>query len=444
MLKGVIEGFYGRDWTAAQKHMVMDWMQRAGMNAYIYGPKDDVNIRARWRIPYSHTQLSALADLKSQAEARGLRFLMSLAPALDITYSSSGDRAAIAARIDQMIGFGVTDVVLLYDDIPSVLPEPDRARFANFAEAQADVANSVLAQLRPHGGTLLFCPTEYCGRMAGGDPRRSAYLQALGRALAPEVQVMWTGPEIVSPVIDAQGLRSVAEVLRRAPVIWDNFHANDYDIRRIHVGPLGGRKADILPLVSGWFTNPNNEAEANFVPICTTGNFLNGDPIDLDSALADWRARFQLAFSGGATLSADLLRLLVDLFWQPFSQGPESASMLALAKGLLSAHRPDPNDPAWREGLARLRDFASRITRLFDQMTAVENRELFHSFHRYLWEAREEIGHLIAYLGWLDGAPSPDETFPSEGRIHNFYRLGFGVGVQEILQRDPSGRYHHG
>lgn len=443
MFKGVIEGFYGRDWPVAQKHMVMDWMRDAGMNAYVYGPKDDVNIRARWRIPYSPEQMAGLAELKSAAQARGLRFLMSLAPALDITYSSDADRAAIAARIRQMLDLGVTDVVLLYDDIPSCLPEADRSHFPNFAAAQADVANRVMDQLRPHGGQVLFCPTEYCGRMAGGDPRASAYLQALGRELDPAIEVMWTGPEIVSPVIDAAGLRHVAEVLRRKPLIWDNFHANDYDIRRIHAGPLGGRQADILPLVSGWFTNPNNDAEANFVAIRTTGDFLNDRPIDLDAALAAWSPRFGLAFSGDATVPPDLIRLLADLFWQPFAQGPESAAMLDLAHRLLHTHRPDPADPSWKAGLARLKEFKGRINTLFTLMTEVQNRDLFHTFHRYLWEAQEEIGHLIVYLDWLDTGPAAQETFPDAGRIHNFYRRGFGVGIQEILKRDRDGHYHH-
>jgi hypothetical protein len=443
MLKGVIEGFYGRDWATAQKHMVMDWMQAAGMNAYIYGPKDDVNIRARWRSPYAPAQMADLAALKSAAQARGLRFLMSLAPALDITYSSAADRAAIAARIEQMLTLGVADIVLLYDDIPSEMPEADKRRFASFAAAQADVANSVMAQVRPHGGTVLFCPTEYCGRMAGGDPRGSAYLQMLGRALDPQIEVMWTGPEIVSPVIEAEGLRQFAQVLRRSPMIWDNFHANDYDIRRIYAGPLGGRGADILPHVSGWFTNPNNEAEANFIAIRTTGDFLNGKPIDLDGALVAWEPRFRLVFSGDQTVPPDLVRLLSDLFWQPFAQGPESAKMLALAREMLRVHRPDPSDPVWKVGLARLRGFDARITQLFNLMTEVENRDLFHTFHRYLWEAREEIGHLVTYLNWLDSGPAVQDAFPNEGRIHNFYRRGFGVGIQEILKRGEDGLYSH-
>lgn len=444
MLTGVIEGFYGRDWRRDERLTVMGWMRDAGMTAYVYGPKDDVHIRARWRSPYDAGQLATLADLKAQAGARGLRFLMSLAPSLDITYSSAADRAALAARIDQMLALGVADVVLLFDDIPSVLPQADTAHFPSFAAAQADVANAVAAQVRAQGGSVLFCPTEYCGRMAGGDPRRSAYLQTLGRDLAPDVQVMWTGPEIISATIDAEGLVQVAEVLRRKPFIWDNFHANDYDIRRIHAGPLGGRGADILPLVAGWVTNPNNEAEANFVPVRSTGDFLAGRPLDLDAILADWAPRFRLAFSDGAALPAEDIRLLCDLFWQPFAQGPESAAMLALARALLDRPRPDPSSPRWQEGLARLRAFRARIHRLFTGLTEIENRELFHAFHRYLWEAREEIGHLVAYLDWIDTAPSESAAFPGEAIIHNFYRRGFGVGVQEILKRDAGGRYHHG
>ena len=443
MFSGVIEGFYGRDWTLAERLTIMDWMRAAGMDTYIYGPKDDVHVRARWRTPYGPAQLAALADLKAEADLRGLRFLMSLAPCLDVTYSSGVDRAAIMARVDQMVGIGVTGLVLLYDDIPNELPVADRARYGSFAEAQADIANLVMDRLRPLGGQVIFCPTDYCGRMAGGDPRTCGYLQALGRALAADIEVFWTGPEIVSETIGADGLRDVAMVLGRKPVIWDNFHANDYDIRRIYAGPLAGRGRDILPLVAGWITNPNTQAEANFVAIRTTGDFLRGN-IDLLSALSDWQHRFTLAFSDGALVPLDLIGLLADLFWQPFAQGPQSAALLAQVHAMLDRPRPDTMRNEWKAGLDAVRQFKARINRLFTLMTEIENRELFHTFHRYLWEAQEEIGHLAKYLDWLDSNPAPDVDFPATERIHNFYRRGFGVEVQQILQRDGTGRYHHG
>jgi hypothetical protein len=452
MLTGVIEGFYGRDWRRDERLAVFDWTKAAGMGAYIYGPKDDVHVRARWRVPYDAAQMAKLADLKGEAEARGLAFLVALAPSLDVTYSDAGDRAALVARVDQLADAGMRDLVLLFDDIPSVLPQADRAVFDSFAAAQADLANLVLARLRETGGvtgggTVIFCPTEYCGRMAGGDPRGSAYLRRLGEALDGAVEVFWTGPEIVSETIGADHLRAVGEVLRRRPVIWDNFHANDYDIRRVYAGPLGGRARDLLPLVAGWITNPNNEAEANFPAIHTTGAFLRDAGYDPATAIAaavrDWQPRFRLAFGDGA-VPGELIALLCDLFWQPFAQGPETGAVLGRLRAALAAHRPDPADPEWQGALAALRGLKARINRLFVLMTEIENRDLFHAFHGYLWEAQEEVGHLVAYCDWLDGGPGAGEDFPDEGRIHNFYRRGFGVGVQEILQRDAGGRYHHG
>ena len=198
-----------------------------------------------------------------------------------------------------------------------------------------------------------------------------------------------------------------------------------------------------MPLVAGWITNPNTQAEANFVAIRTTGDFLRGN-IDLPSALSDWQHRFTLAFSDGALVPLDLIGLLADLFWQPFAQGPQSAALLAQVQAMLDRPRPDTMRNEWKAGLEAVRAFKARINQLFTLMTEIENRDLFHTFHRYLWEAQEEIGHLLKYLDWLDSNPAPDVDFPAAERIHNFYRRGFGVEVQQILQRDGTGRYHHG
>ena len=72
MISGVIEGFYGRPWTEAQRIEMMDWIKAAGMNLYVYAPKDDVKLRARWREPYTDSEMAALARLVAAAKARGL------------------------------------------------------------------------------------------------------------------------------------------------------------------------------------------------------------------------------------------------------------------------------------------------------------------------------------------------------------------------------------
>lgn len=195
MITGVIEGFYGRAWHEDQRVTMLDWIGAAGMNTYIYAPKDDIHVRARWRQVYDAEQLDILSRLIASAQARNIGFMAAIAPCLDITYSSTDDLNQLLQRIDQLWGIGVRQFALLFDDIPNSLPEQDKAHFTSFAAAQSHIANAVLQHLRALGrGTLLFCPTEYCARFANMDVPGSEYLNTLGRSLDPEIGVFWTGP----------------------------------------------------------------------------------------------------------------------------------------------------------------------------------------------------------------------------------------------------------
>lgn len=449
LLTGVIEGFYGRAWTPAQRLEMLDWIAGAGMNTFVYGPKDDIKIRARWREIYSAVEVAQLQELVDAARARKLNFMVAIAPCLDVTYSDASDLRALKRRLDQLLGLGVTHFALLFDDIPRTMTAADDKRFESFAAAQVYFANSAFEHLKSQveQPVMLFCPTEYCGAFAGRDVPGSAYLNTIGEGLDPEIGAFWTGPDIVSKSISAEGLREIGRVLRRKPVIWENFHANDYDIRRVMSGPLGGRKAEILGLIDGLITNPNNEFEANFVPVATTGAFVRGVDVEADAlaaALRAWQKRFRLAFTQPPRLlPLDDIRLLVELFYQPFRQGPEVEALLQTARRMLSEARPDTSSAAWRDGHAAITGLRDRIRHLFDGMTELENRDLFYAFHPYLWEAREEVTHLVTYLDWLaEGQPEGAE-FPDRERIYNFYRRGFTVAVQELLPRDASGRYRH-
>ena len=65
-------------------------------------------------------------------------------------------------------------------------------------------------------------------------------------------------------------------MIKRPPVIWDNLHANDYDQRRLFLGPYSGRSLELLPLINGVLTNPNCEYHANFVAISTMTQWCKG------------------------------------------------------------------------------------------------------------------------------------------------------------------------
>ena len=82
----------------------------------------------------------------------------------------------------------------------------------------------------------------------------------------------------MSKKLSIASLEEIATVLKRPCVIWDNIHANDYDPRRIFLGPYDGRSPEIIPYINGVMTNPNTEFEANFVAINTLGQWCKSNP----------------------------------------------------------------------------------------------------------------------------------------------------------------------
>ena len=75
-------------------------------------------------------------------------------------------------------------------------------------------------------------------------------------------------------VITTHTIETLSTVLRRRPVIWDNIHANDYDQRRLFLGPYDGRPVQLYKTLRGMLTNPNCEYEVNFVAVHTLASWL--------------------------------------------------------------------------------------------------------------------------------------------------------------------------
>nr|SVE78081.1 EOG090X01OH [Daphnia lumholtzi] len=269
---GVVEGFYGRPWTLDQRKDLFVKLQEWGMNSYLYAPKDDYKHRAYWRELYSVEEAEHLTLLITAAKECNITFIYALSPGLDITYSSSKEMVILKRKLDQVAQFGCTAFALLFDDIEAEMTESDKEAFQSFAQAQVSVTNEVYEHLN-QPKDFLFCPTQYCASRAVPDVPNSEYLNTVGSKLAPGIDVMWTGPKVISRLITPASIDELTEVLRRKPVIWDNLHANDYDQKRIFLGPYTGRPSALLAKLKGVLTNPNCEYGANFVAIHTVAQW---------------------------------------------------------------------------------------------------------------------------------------------------------------------------
>lgn len=273
---GVVEGFYGLPWTSEQRKILFGWMQKMGLNTYMYAPKDDYKHRACWRELYSVEEADNLTSLIESAHQKGVSFVYAISPGLDITFSSAKDVQALKRKLEQVAAFGCQAFSILFDDIDPELSDVDQSVFASSACAQVSLVNDLYQHLSQP--KFFFCPTEYCASRARPSVLSSEYLNTIGTKLLPGIEVLWTGCKVISKNITIQTLEDITTALRRAPVIWDNIHANDYDPRRVFLGPYDGRSSDILPYIRGVLTNPNCEFETNFIACHTLGQWCKSNP----------------------------------------------------------------------------------------------------------------------------------------------------------------------
>ncbi|ALC47423.1 Oga, partial [Drosophila busckii] len=268
---GVIEGFYGRPWTTEQRKDLFRKLKKLGMDSYMYGPKDDYKHRAYWRELYTVEEADHLSSLIAAAKEAGIVFYYALSPGLDMTYSSQKEIATLKRKLDQVSQFGCEAYALLFDDIESELSKADKEVFQTFANAQVSVTNEIYTHLSCP--KFLFCPTQYCASRAVPNVVDSEYLNTLGCKLNNEIDILWTGDKVISKIITIESIQEITEVIRRPPVIWDNLHANDYDQKRVFLGPYTGRAPELIPYLRGVMTNPNCEFYGNFIAIHTLASW---------------------------------------------------------------------------------------------------------------------------------------------------------------------------
>nr|XP_032808407.1 protein O-GlcNAcase isoform X1 [Petromyzon marinus] len=273
---GVVEGFYGRPWTMEQRKNLFKRMQRWGLNTYMYAPKDDSKHRMFWREMYSVEEADQLMSLIAAAREHDVEFVYAISPGLDMSFSNPKEVVTLKRKLEQVSQFGCRGFALLFDDIDQNMCPADKEVFTSFAYAQVSVTNEVYQHLG-EPASFMFCPTEYCGSLCYPNPAQSPYLQTVGEKLLPNIDVLWTGPKVVSKDISLESVEEVSKVLKRRPVIWDNIHANDYDQKRLFLGPFKGRSSELIPRLNGLLTNPNCEFEANFVAVHTLATWYHSN-----------------------------------------------------------------------------------------------------------------------------------------------------------------------
>ncbi|WP_328701334.1 beta-N-acetylglucosaminidase domain-containing protein [Amycolatopsis pittospori] len=388
-LRGVIEGFYGAPWSHADRLAQLDFYGRTKQNMYVYSPKDDPYLRARWRDQYPPEQLALLSQLVARATANHIEFTYALSPGLSVCYSSDADKAALVTKFQSLWDIGVRSFGIPLDDISYTRwnCDADGAKFgtggAAAGAAQSFLLNRVQQDfMATHPGVerLQMVPTEYY------DLADSPYKTALRTQLDKAVIVEWTGVGVIAGQITEKQARQAKEVFGHDILIWDNYPVNDYITERLLLGPYIGREPGVAKFLTGITANPMVQAEASKIAEFTSGDFLwNPDKYDPDkswlAAIADLAGPAAPALkvfaennyssllarleTGKPDLDSPVLRPLISAFWAALEKkNPWDAA--AKLDRYLAEMAANPDD--LRRGMASNPKFLAEVGPWLDQV----------------------------------------------------------------------------
>lgn len=272
---GVVEGFFGPAWPVEQRESYASFLADCGAHFYIYAPKQDSHLRKAWREAWSESYISKLSDLCRHFAHHQIQFGVGLSPFGLGKVLSDSDKKFLEEKLELLNQIGISMLGLFFDDMPSD---------EDLAETQMNALDLVKKVFK---GKIIFCPTYYTydpilEKVFGKMPAH--YWQDIAVKTPQEVSIAWTGPKVISPVIDETHLKEVTSLLKRKPFIWENLFANDgpKNCKFLKLKPFGGRDHLAFAQTEAFGLNMMNQPElSKYVFLASKYVLVDGIEADL-------------------------------------------------------------------------------------------------------------------------------------------------------------------
>jgi hyaluronoglucosaminidase len=325
---GMIESFYGPPYSFEARLDLISFLPRAGLNTYLYAPKNDPYHRDLWREPYPAEWVAHFEAVARAARAAGVRFVFALSPGAHFD-PDGGDFAAIDAKLGAMLDAGLRDFCILFDDL-----DPE-SRAAD-PELQVQIVNASLAFLRGRDPDtrLCFISHFYAGsaeEMADDSAPfnrsfalKSSTAYAAYAGIPADIPILWTGRRVFADRLSVADVAAFQTFADRPLLIWDNYPVNDIVLsREMFLAPYREREAGIDIAGAGVLLNTMLQPEASKIALWTAGRFFaEGSAYDSDVALAE-----ALEVAAGSRAGAEVLARLADHFRSHPFIGEEAESL---------------------------------------------------------------------------------------------------------------------
>jgi hyaluronoglucosaminidase len=270
---GIIEGFFGRPWNWDERRRVVETLVPYGYNFYHYAPKADSFLRRRWVEPHPLEEANQIKSFARYCLDLGVSFGVGLSPYEAFNDFNSSLRAAFTQRIEDLVSLDIKELGIFFDDMHVDLPDL-AARQIEITHLAQDIAPQLRINITPS----FYSDDPVLERVFGACPPN--YLADLGEGLRPDIDVYWTGEEVCAREISPGHLAKIGKLLKRKPLLWDNYPVNDGPrmSQFLHLRGFTGRSAVNGKFLAGHAINPASQAILSCIPAITLAkSYQQGD-----------------------------------------------------------------------------------------------------------------------------------------------------------------------
>lgn len=261
---GIIEGFYGKPWSWSDRKESVSFLAPYGYRFYMYAPKADVFLRRRWQESHPDAYAKEMESFAAHCRDTGVRFGVGLSPYELFNSFDDESRTALSKKLAFFDSIGAEDVAILFDDMRGDVPD--------LAKKQIEIIHWVAERTR--ASRVITCPSYYSDdpildRVFGQRPE--GYLEELGNDLQLDIEIFWTGEEVISRQFSPGHLKRVTALLQRKPFLWDNYPVNDGQrmSQYLHLRGFTGRPAASANHIAAHGINPALQSTLGRIPAMT-------------------------------------------------------------------------------------------------------------------------------------------------------------------------------